>query len=42
MPTGPHDPLTGTDERRLDRLEKRAGDALADVAERDARRVIAI
>jgi hypothetical protein len=32
----------GTNERRLDMLEKRARDALSEVAQRDARRIVAI
>jgi hypothetical protein len=42
MLTGPHDPQMGTNERRLDMLEKRARDALTDQAVRDARRIVAI
>jgi hypothetical protein len=42
MPTGAHDPHMGTNERRLDMLEKRARDALSEAAERDARRIVAI
>jgi hypothetical protein len=42
MPTGAHDPRMGTNERRLDMIEKRARDAISEVAERDARRIVAI
>jgi hypothetical protein len=42
MPTGGHDPHMATNERRLDMLEKRARDAVSEVAERDARRIVAI
>jgi hypothetical protein len=42
MPTGAHDPRMDTNQRRLDMLEKRARDAISEVAERDARRIVAI
>jgi hypothetical protein len=42
MPTGPHDLRMGTNERRLDRLEKRARDAVTAKAAREAKRVIGI
>ena len=42
MPTGSHHPCVGTNHRRLDMLEKRVRDALSEVAERDARRIVAI
>jgi hypothetical protein len=42
MPTAAHDPHMGTNERRLDMLEKRVRDALSEAAERDARRIVAI
>jgi hypothetical protein len=32
----------GTNQRRLDMLEKRARDTITEVAERDARRIVAI
>jgi hypothetical protein len=42
MPTGPHDPNMGTSERRLDRIEKRARDAVTAKAAREAKRVVGI
>jgi hypothetical protein len=42
MLTGPRDPHVGTNERRLDMLEKRSRETVSDVAKRDARRVVAI
>jgi hypothetical protein len=42
MPTGPHDPGMGTNERRLDMLEKRARDAVTAKAAREAKRVVGI
>jgi hypothetical protein len=42
MPSAAHDPRMGTNERHLDMLEKRARDAISVVAERDARRIVAI
>jgi hypothetical protein len=39
MPTGAHDPHMGTNQRRLDMLEKRARDAVTDKAAREAKRV---
>jgi hypothetical protein len=41
MPTGAHDPRMGTNERRLDVLEKRARDAVSQAAERDAKCLLA-
>jgi hypothetical protein len=32
----------GSNERRLDMLEKRAREAVSEIAERDARRIVAI
>jgi hypothetical protein len=37
-----HDPVMGTNERRLDRIEQRARDAIADKAVRKAKRVVGI
>jgi hypothetical protein len=42
MPTGAHDPDMGTNERRLDRLEKRARDFVTAKAAREAKRVVGI
>jgi hypothetical protein len=42
MLTRAHDSHMGTNERRLDMLEKRARDAVTETAERDARRIVAI
>jgi hypothetical protein len=42
MPTAAHDPRMGSNERRLDMLEKRVRDALSEATERDARRIVAI
>jgi hypothetical protein len=42
MPTAAHDPRMGFNERRLDMLEKRAREAVSEIAERDARRIVAI
>jgi hypothetical protein len=42
MPTGAHDPRMGTNERRLDMLEKRARDVVTAKAAREAKRVVGI
>jgi hypothetical protein len=42
MPTGAHDPVMGTNHRRLDMLEKRAREAVTDKAAREAERVVGI
>jgi hypothetical protein len=42
MLTVAHDPHMGTNERRLDMLENRASEAVSEIAERDARRIVAI
>jgi hypothetical protein len=42
MPTGAHDSHRGTNERRLDRLEKRARDVVTAKAARGAERVVGI
>jgi hypothetical protein len=42
MPTAAHDPHMGTNERRLDMLEKRARDAVGAKAVREAERVVGI
>jgi hypothetical protein len=42
MPTGAHDPRMGTNERRLDMLEKRAREAITAEAAREAKRVVGI
>jgi hypothetical protein len=42
MPTGAHDPHMGTNQRRLDMLEKQARNVVSEGAERDARRIVAI
>jgi hypothetical protein len=41
MPSDPHDPRMGTNERRLDMLEKGARYAVSEAAERHARRIVA-
>jgi hypothetical protein len=42
MPTVRHDWRIGTNERRLNMLEKRAREAFSETAKRDARRIVAI
>jgi hypothetical protein len=42
MPTGQHDRARGTNQRRLDRIEQKARDAVTDKAVRDAKRIVAI
>jgi hypothetical protein len=42
MPTGAHHPHMGTNERRLEMLEKRARALVSEAAQRDARRIVAI
>ena len=42
MPSAAHDPHMGTNERRLDRLEKRARDVITAKAVREAKRVVGI
>jgi hypothetical protein len=42
MPTDAHDPVTGTNERRLDMLEKRAREVVTAKAAREAKRVVGI
>jgi hypothetical protein len=42
MPTGGHDQCMGTNERRLDMLEKRARDVVTAKAVRDAKRIVGI
>ena len=42
MPTGAHDPHVGTNERRLDMLEKRTRDVVTARAVRAAKRVVGI
>jgi hypothetical protein len=42
MPTAAHDPRMGSNERRLDMLEKRVREAVTDKAGREAKRVVGI